>query len=182
MSHDDFESAVPLSSPILFGEPASPVHIISDLRSLSIAAAPTTRRGPRGGKCVRIKRTTARFLYFCLANARSLVSNKHLFNNHLTLIGLNLLAITETWLNDDIGDVILRDVCPAGYSAIHRPRTSNRGGGVALLFVTRYEFITSLLTSAWHLLDTSAALSVNGTTFWLVIIYRPLAQFQPIYD
>jgi hypothetical protein len=64
----------------------------------------------------------------------SLISNKHLFNCHLTVTGLDLLAITQTWLNDYIGDVILRDVCPASYSAIHCPRISGIGGGVALLF------------------------------------------------
>ena len=67
-----------------------PCTLFQTLRSLSIAAAPTTRRGTRGGKCVRIKRATARFLYCGLANARSLVSNKHLFNYHLTLTGLDL--------------------------------------------------------------------------------------------
>jgi hypothetical protein len=59
----------------------------------------------------------------------SLISDKHLFNCQITVTGLDLLAITETWLNDDIGDV-----CPAGYSAIHQPWISGRGREVALFF------------------------------------------------
>ena len=66
------------------------------------------------------------------ANARSIVSNKHLLNYHLTVTGLDLLAITENWLNDEIGDVILRDVCWLFCNPL--PRASGRRGGVAQLF------------------------------------------------
>ena len=138
------------------------------VRSLNIAAVPSSRRGMRGGKSAKIAKARSRFLFCGLANARSLVSNKHLFNYHLTVTGLDLLAITETWLNDDIGDVILRDVCPAGYSAIHCPRASGRGGGIALLFRDSIRVIghnDDFKPASFEYLP--ASLSVNGNTVLL---------------
>ena len=96
-----------------------------------------------------------------------------MFNYHLTVTGLDLLAITETWLNDDIGDVILRDVCPAGYSAIHCPRASGRGGGIALLFrdsIRVNGLNVEFKPASFEYLP--ASLSVNGNTIFLVVIYR----------
>lgn len=133
------------------------------IRSLNVAAAPATRRGIRGEKSVEVSRAQSTFLYSGLANARSLVSNRHLFNYHLTLTGLDLLAVTETWLNHDNGEVTLRDVCPASYSAINCPRSVRRGRGVALIFRD---------TSPASFEYLSASLSLNGTTICLVVIYR----------
>jgi hypothetical protein len=127
----------------------------------------------RGGKSAKIARARSRFLFCGLANARSLVSNKHLFNYHITVTGLDLLAITETWLNEDIGDVTLRDVCPAGYSAIHCPRASGRGGGIALLFrdsIRVNGLNVDFKPASFEYLP--ASLSVNGNTICLVVIYR----------
>jgi hypothetical protein len=143
------------------------------VRSLNIAAVPSSRRGMRGGKSAKIARARSRFLFCGLANARSLVSNKHLFNYHITVTGLDLLAITETWLNDDIGDVILRDVCPAGYSAIHCPRASGREEGIALLFrdsIRVNGLNVDFKPASFEYLP--ASLSVNGNTICLVVIYR----------
>ena len=46
----------------------------------------------------------------------SLISDKHLFNCHITVTGLDLLAITETWLNGN------------GYKYHHLLMNKPRGG------------------------------------------------------
>jgi hypothetical protein len=84
---------------------------------------------------VKNKRSKKIFLCCWIANARSVVSNQHIFNYHLAVTSLDWYAIIETWLKVDYGKVILLNVCPAGYSPIHCfPRTSGRGDGVAPLF------------------------------------------------
>ncbi len=79
------------------------------------------------------ERAAKKYLYCGLANARSLNSCQDALQHHLTISDLDLLSITETWLNEQNGDDILRDVCPEGYVAIHRPGHVRRGGGVALI-------------------------------------------------
>ncbi len=113
-----------------------------------------------------------------MVNARSLVSNKYVISHHLTVTGLDTLAVTETWLNEENGDTILREVCPSGYFAIHCPRSRGRGGGVALFF--RDSLCIGILSvdfcpDSFEYLYTS--LCVNGVTMFGVVyigdIYRP---------
>ena len=46
---------------------------------------------------------------------------------------LNLLAITETWLNAN-DDVVRNELCPINYKLYDHPRTDRTGGGTALLY------------------------------------------------
>jgi hypothetical protein len=144
------------------------------VRSLGIPAVFPSRRGCRRGKSVKINRAAKKFLYCCLVNARSLVSNKYVISHHLTVTGLDVLAVTETWLNEENGDTILREVCPSGYSAIHCPRSRGRGGGVALFFrdslrvgILSVDFCPDSFEYPY------ASVCVNGVTLRLVVIYRP---------
>ena len=147
---------------------------LRSVRSLGISAVPSSRRGRRGGKSVKINRATRKFLYCGLANARSLVSNKYVISHHLTVTGLDVLAVTETWLNEENGDAILREVCPSGYSAIHCPRPRGRGGGLAIFFrdslrvgILQVDFRPDSFEYLY------ASLCVNGVTIRLVVVYRP---------
>ncbi|EFX66098.1 hypothetical protein DAPPUDRAFT_332549 [Daphnia pulex] len=144
------------------------------VRSLGIPAVFPSRRGRRGGKSVKINRAAKKFLYCGLVNARSLVSNKYVISHHLTVTGLDVLAVTETWLNEENGDTILREVCSSGYSAIHCPRSRGSGGGVALFFrdslrvgILSVDFFPDSFEYPY------ASVCVNGVTLRLVVIYRP---------
>jgi hypothetical protein len=86
------------------------------------------------------------------------------------------LAVTETWLNEENGDTILREICPSGYSAIHCPRSRGRGGGVALFFRDSHRvgiLSNDFCPDSFEYLYSS--LCVNGVTLRLVVIYRPLS-------
>ena len=47
---------------------------------------------------------------------------------------LDVLCLTETWLKEEGDDVNIGEMTPPGFSFLHRPRVSGRGGGVALIF------------------------------------------------
>jgi len=48
--------------------------------------------------------------------------------------GVDILAITETWLGTVIDDHVLFDLIPSGYDILHTARSGSRGGGVAVVF------------------------------------------------
>jgi hypothetical protein len=115
-----------------------------------------------------------KYLYCGLANARSLNSCQDALQHHLTISDLDLLSITETWLNEQNGDDILCDVCPEGYVAIHRPRHGRRGGGVALIHRSTLRVnplsINFELAFFEHLL---VSVKINSVCINMVTVYRP---------
>jgi len=48
--------------------------------------------------------------------------------------GVDILAITETWLGNVIDDHVLSDLIPSGYDILHTALSGSRGGGVAVVF------------------------------------------------
>ena len=45
----------------------------------------------------------------------------------------DIFAITETWLTQN-DTVVCREITPAGYRLLHRPRADHIGGGTTLLY------------------------------------------------
>ena len=55
--------------------------------------------------------------------------------NFIAEFKLEVLCITETWLRSDGGDEsVCVDMTPPGYKMVQSPRTTGRGGGVAVLY------------------------------------------------
>ena len=46
---------------------------------------------------------------------------------------IDILAITETWLQENNNDFSIAEMCPTGYQFHHVRRKNTRGGGVGLL-------------------------------------------------
>jgi hypothetical protein len=87
-----------------------------------------------------------------------------------------LLCLTETWLQNDpvLDHFILNEACPTEFLFLHNPRTSKRGGGVALIYKRTLNVSALLLppnSYDFEFLATRVALS--SRTFVMVIIYRP---------
>ncbi|EFX70233.1 hypothetical protein DAPPUDRAFT_112897 [Daphnia pulex] len=144
------------------------------VRNYGIASVWSSRRGCRSGRRTKRKRATKKYLYCGLANARLLNSCQDALQHHLTISDLDLLLITETWLNEHNGDDILRDICPEGYVAIHRPRHGRRGGGVALIHRCTLRVnplsINVEVASFEHL---SVSIKINSVCINMVTVYRP---------
>jgi hypothetical protein len=87
------------------------------------------KRGVRAGKLARRAREAKKFVPFALVNARSLLKRVDVITHHLITYDLDLLAVTETWLNERHGDDDLLNICPSGFSAVHSARLGGRRGG-----------------------------------------------------
>jgi hypothetical protein len=46
---------------------------------------------------------------------------------------IDLFAITETWLVDELDKFVLSELVPNGYDVQHVPRGKRKGGGVAIV-------------------------------------------------
>ena len=62
-------------------------------------------------------------------NVRSMLFVGDEVKNLFITENINILAMTETWLDDSIGD---SEICPSGYDIFRRDR-NRKGGGVAIL-------------------------------------------------
>ena len=87
--------------------------------------------------CVKIQPTTAksskpqRFLDFCLLNSRSIRKKVFLIRDYVVEHDIDLLAVTETWLDPGDKDIYhVREICPKGYGFHHIPRADSNGGGL----------------------------------------------------
>jgi hypothetical protein len=161
----------PLISPLL------PRCLLFTVRALGIASRSPTKHCRSGGKSVRRGFTVKKFLHCALLNARSLQRNMSTIQHHIVLHNLDLAAITESWLREDSGDDILREVCPAGYSSLHKPRKDKRGGGVAIIFRDTIRVRPLELDySAQSFEFIGVSLTINSTCFVLLVIYRPPSQ------
>ena len=85
----------------------------------------------------------------------------------------DLLVVTETWLTTAHGDSTLTKLCPDRYAAVHRPRSSSRGGGVAFMYRKSLECnrLPDSVQSTFEYLDL--LLSLRRRPIRIVIIYRP---------
>jgi len=136
-----------------------------------------TPRGVRSGKAAKRAKAEKRFVPLALVNARSLNKRTNVIGHHIITYNLDLIAVTETWLNADCGDGDLLNICPAGYSAVHSARLGKRGGGLALIHrdSIRVEVVTSRFScnSFEHMV---VLLRFNCISIRLVIVYRPPSQ------
>jgi hypothetical protein len=78
-------------------------------------------------------------LQFGLFNARSAVRKAASVHDVISDNGLDVIALTESWMRSDDPDAITLDVAPPGYSVLHAFHDSTacnrtRGGGVALIY------------------------------------------------
>ena len=73
-------------------------------------------------------------LKFATLNARSIRNKNLIIKDYVVDYDVDITAITETWLRDNGGDLITRELCPTGYKFVHKPRISGTGGGAGFLY------------------------------------------------
>ena len=67
-------------------------------------------------------------------NARSLAPKSTNFQQYLIQHDINICAVSETWLKEDIEPETLWEIAPQGYKIYSTPhRTGEKGGGLALV-------------------------------------------------
>lgn len=122
-----------------------------------------------------------------LVNARSIVNKAALIHDVIADHGIDLLAITETWVYDDSPDVHKYEAAPVGFSIVHahrRPRPGaerGHGGGVALIHRNDVQLRVShadpAATRSFELLLVRVVNCAISPT--IAVIYRPPASSRP---
>ena len=109
-------------------------------------------------------------------NCRS-VKNKSLsINDFITSRGVDILAITETWLGSHIDNQVLKELVPMDYDIIHSPRHGKRGGGVAVIFkkgLSVKHLINYQEDVYTHFEHITCSVTAANRQFRLCVIYRP---------
>ena len=96
---------------------------------ITIARAPLTIHAIARQKSVALS----------LLNARSVRNKSFIIKDFVVDNNIDILAITETWLQDDISNQItINNICPTGFVLRNLPRVGSRRGGVALLYKNRF--------------------------------------------
>ena len=127
-----------------------------------------------------------KFLY---SNVRSLVSKIHDLNNYLSIYKPEVIALTETWLDDRIPTSFF---CPQNYVAYRKDRQNKKGGGcVVLISKTLLSKPVSILKPK---IDDGVKIDAVacrlplacGTSMGVLCIYRPPglsdSENSPLYD
>ena len=133
----------------------STVSVVSSAITIETVSVPRPRLGKtkHGGvrlsNLTRIKTTSipviterdhdTSHLKIGLLNVRSHTSKAIIVNELITDHNLDVIGLTETWLKPD-EFTVLNEASPPGYTSDHIPRASRKGGGVANIYDSKFQF------------------------------------------
>ena len=87
---------------------------------------------------------------------------------------LNLVAVTETWLNPSDTASMFSDITPHGYKWYHEPQPARRGGGVGFLVRNNLDFKVLPHVSSSSFEHVSVSIASEGSyTIDFQLVYRP---------
>ena len=127
---------------------------------------------------------SSQFINFGVLNIRSVVHKAPSLHDIINYFQLDVIALTETWIDDDAPPAIKNDVAPDGYSVLHVHRAavlggSTRGGGLAVVHrntlpVRVHPLSTSTIAHTTY--DRQIVKLVLPSSFIIIVnIYRPPA-------
>ena len=115
-------------------------------------------------------------------NVRSAVNKAASLHDIINDHGLNILALSETWITDDAPPAIAQDIAPNGFGVIHTHRRRSaachaRGGGNALIFSKKLFTAQPVKLKSAMIISTFEHQLIKITSdrksFLVVNIYRP---------
>ena len=118
----------------------------------------------------------------CSINVRS-INNKSLsIHDYIIDHDLDILFLCETWLGTDYDDQSISQMLPPSYKIYHHARTSQRGGGVAVVFKESFDVVELECNSTHETLEyiTCRAL-INKRQFILCSVYRPPSSSDSVF-
>ena len=86
---------------------------------------------------------------------------------------MDLIAITETWLNiGEKDNKIIKDLTPADYKCVHLPRKGRRGGGVGFVYRSSFNVVVNRRDDmkSFEFMDVD----VSSLTNWRFVMTSPL--------
>ena len=114
---------------------------------------------------------TSSTLHIGLLNARSIANKSFSLNDLFTREKLDLMCLSETWQREE-EFIHLNELCPAGCSAVGKPRPCRRGGGLAVVYK---DSCTCKVTQTQEYTSFESQMVRVGSSnpFYCVSIYRP---------
>ena len=119
---------------------------------------------------------TAPKLRIATLNSRSVLNKSAIINNHILENKIDILCITETWINDgQFTNSLLSSLLPPYYILslyYGRPHTS-RCGGVAIINQksVHHTFVSTLVFSTFEYIGS--IITSKNNSFKLFVVYRP---------
>ena len=160
------------------------IPIITTVRSMSSDHCPPTNdRKVNRSNLIQITcshmntitNTSSQSAQFCLLNARSINNKSLAIKDFVVDKCIDVLAITETWLNGTASDdVAINNICPTGFLMHHEPRLSSKGGGIALVFKKHYKMKKGVLDFSYRSFEyVNYLITCSSKSIHLIVIYRP---------
>ena len=115
---------------------------------------------------------------FACLNIRSalamsdILDKPYLLREFIIENSLDLLALTETWLQPDTPPCSINSIVPPGYSIINSPRKHGKGGGIALIYRSYLNIKCIPIPSFVSFESVCTLLSVGSISCKLLLIYR----------
>ena len=108
-----------------------------------------------------------------LLNARSVCNKSAVINDLINGCELDLLALTETWMNELNEQRTVASLLPAGYGITLSNREKKKGGGIALIHRTSIKCKRLKQHKALSFESLQVMVTIRHKTFHLCIVYRP---------
>ena len=111
----------------------------------------------------------------CCLNAQSVVNKTDSISDYITTNDFDLVALTETWLQEGTPQSVLKDLVPDNYSIRHIPRPGGRrGGGIGIIYKSAIDIsIIPYDTSYISFEHMGVKMCTKHKDIMLHIIYRP---------
>ena len=113
-------------------------------------------------------------LNIALTNARSVRNKAIIYSYYILENDLDIIIITETWLNDQGDESVIHELVPAGYSYVSRNRKNREGGGIIIIYKETLQIKLSKNESYKKALNVTCKISKNNPQLLQIFgIYRP---------
>ena len=80
-------------------------------------------------------------LVFCCLNCRSANNKTLAISDFIISSNIDVCAITETWLSNQISPAMLNELTPNGFKFLNHPRIGKKGGGLGIIYKNKTFFL-----------------------------------------
>ena len=112
---------------------------------------------------------------FGYVNARSVCNKATVIKDYVIEHDLDMVILTETWLNKTNDRRVTAELLPNGYSIVHKMRVDKRGGGIAVMCRNgdTHMMNMDLVAQPTSFENMELKLAMNTQSVHLFVIYRP---------
>ncbi len=129
---------------------------------------------PNNLRTVPLSYTTLLSVPIGLWNCQSAVNKADFIPSIATHSGLNLMALTETWIKPE--DTATPAALSTNFTFSHPPRTIGRGGGTGLLISNEWKFELLPSPTGNSSFESHAITITHPAKIHVVVVYRPPGQ------